>query len=251
MACDPLDWRMAPIEILNFGVYEQTEWDVMAQLIPPAATVFDIGANIGWYSMNIARQAPSVQVHAFEPLPPTYGYLARNVALNQLPNVHLHNFGLSNRAEHLTFYFYPEGSGNASAADLGNSPNKQAFICEVKTLDDFVQETGLAVDFIKCDVEGAELFVFQGGVATLQRQQPVIFTEMLRKWAATFGYHPNDIIALLGSIGYRCFTAQDSRLSPFVAMDENTLETNFFFLHGDRHQECIMALTGREEDSIA
>lgn len=245
MICDPLDWRMAPIEILNFGVYEQAEWGVMSQLIPPGAIVFDIGANIGWYSMNIARQTPATQVHAFEPLPPTYDYLARNVALNQLTNIHLHNFGLSHRAGQLTFYFYPEGSVNASAADLGDSPNKQAVTCEVKTLDGFIADTGLTVDFIKCDVEGAELFVFQGGLTTLQRQQPVIFTEMLRKWSAAFSYHPNDIITLLSRIGYRCFTVHDGFLIPFERMDETTVETNFFFLHPDRHQAAIAALVGR------
>ena len=85
------------------------------------------------------------------------------------------------------------------------------------------------MDFIKCDVEGAELFVFQGGVATIRTQQPVIFTEMLRKWSAAFGYHPNDIIALLADAGYHCFTVHDGRLTPFLTMDETTVETNFFF----------------------
>lgn len=243
MACDPLDWRMAPIEILNFGVYEQAEWEMMARLIEPGATVFDIGANIGWYSMNIALQAPTVQIHAFEPLPSTYRYLAQNVALNGLSNVHLHPFGFSNCAGWLDFYFYPEGSVNASAADLGSSPNKRKLTCQVRTLDDFTAETGLPVDFIKCDVEGAEVFVFQGGLATLRRQQPVIFTEMLRKWSAAFGYHPNDIIALLAGIGYRCFAAQDGRLVPFAAMDESTMETNFFFLHPERHRHSLEALS--------
>lgn len=53
---------------------------------------------------------------------------------------------------------------------------------------------------------------------------------MLRKWSAKFNYHPNDIIQLLAGIGYRCFTAQNDKLVPFSRMDENTTETNFFFL---------------------
>ena len=98
---------------------------MMLQLIRPGMTVFDVGANIGWYSLNVARLMAGVQVHAFEPLPSTFGYLARNVALNSFTNIHLHHFGFSNKADTLTFYFYPEGSGNASATDLGSSPHKQ------------------------------------------------------------------------------------------------------------------------------
>jgi hypothetical protein len=61
-------------------------------------------------------------------------------------------------------------------------------------------------------------------------------TEMLRKWAAGFGYHPNDIIDLFAGLGYKCF---DSTLKPFGRMDEATTETNFFFLHPDTHAAHI------------
>jgi hypothetical protein len=64
----------------------------------------------------------------------------------------------------------------------------------------FVAKNNAKVDFIKCDVEGAELFVYQGAKATLMQQKPIVFTEMLRKWAAKFDYHPNDIIALFDEL---------------------------------------------------
>jgi FkbM family methyltransferase len=245
LLCDPQDLRIAPIEILNFGGYEPAETEVMTRLIRPGMTVFDVGANIGWYSLSIARLTPGVQVHAFEPLPSTGDYLARNIALNALDNVHLHRFGFSNKSDSPVFYFYPEGSGNASAADLGSSSHKQEIRCPVRTLDSFIEETGLTVDLVKCDVEGAELFVFQGGIETIRTQHPIIFTEMLRKWSAAFNYHPNDILALLGSVGYQCFVVRDGALMPFSEMDENTIDTNFFFLHPTRHRQSLDMLAAR------
>ncbi len=92
------------------------------------------------------------------------------------------------------------------------------------------------VDFIKCDVEGSELFVYQGGLETLKKYKPVVFSEMLRKWSAKFGYHPNDIIALFKNIGYQCYVITvDNYLKEITEVTEETVETNYFFLHGEKH----------------
>lgn len=53
--CDRLNKRIAPLEILNFGAYEKMDAHMIFRLIGPGFTVLDIGANIGWYALNIAR----------------------------------------------------------------------------------------------------------------------------------------------------------------------------------------------------
>jgi hypothetical protein len=63
----------------------------------------------------------------------------------------------------------------------------------------------------------------------------LIFTEMLRKWSAKFNSHPNEIIDLLSGIGYRCFATRENHLIEIFSMDESTIETNFFFLHSEKH----------------
>ena len=69
--------------------------------------------------------------------------------------------------------------------------------CNVRRMDDFVKDENInRIDFIKCDVEGSELFVYQGGIESIDRFKPIVFSEMLRKWSNKFGYHPNDIINL-------------------------------------------------------
>jgi molybdopterin-guanine dinucleotide biosynthesis protein A len=112
-------------------------------------------------------------------------------------------------------------------------------ICHVERLDDFVSANNLHVNFIKCDIEGAELFAFKGAMETLQRDKPIVFTEMLRKWAAKFNYHPNEIIALFSSLGYRCFYAEGSTLKEITEMTDEAVETNFFFLHSIMHAKNI------------
>ena len=250
--CDPADKRIVPVEILNLGAFEAEEFEMMKRLIREDSTVWDIGANVGWYSINLARAFPKARILAFEPIPSTYQQLLKNIALNDAPNLKTHNFGFSDKAGTLTFYFYPECSGNASTANLSGKASVQTLHCPVKTLDDFAAESGFKMDFIKCDVEGAELFVFKGGTKAIARHQPVIFTEMLRKWSAKFNYHPNELIALIKGLGYRCFATHGGKLAEFSVMDDNTVETNFFFLHGVKHADWIKALcAGKPEAAVA
>jgi FkbM family methyltransferase len=239
MECPLGDHRVAPIESLNFLDYESEDSAMILNLSASANCVLDIGANIGWYSINIAKSFPSCEVHAFEPIPKTYAYLVRNIRLNKLENIYPHPFGLSNERKDVHFYFYPEGSGNASSANLSERSDAEVMTCHVERLDDFVIANEMFPDFIKCDVEGAELFVFQGAVEILKRDKPIVFTEMLRKWSAKFNYHPNDIINLFLSIGYRCFFVSDARLKEIYTMTEETIQTNFFFLHENKHRNYI------------
>ena len=242
MICPVGDYRVAPIEALNFLDYETIDSEMIMKLVSPSDCVIDIGANMGWYAINIAKTYPQTKVHAFEPIPKTHSFLEKNMALNNVSNICSYNFGLSDECKDLTFYFYPEGSGNASSENMSGRDDAELLTCHVERLDDFVGKNNLHVDFIKCDVEGAELFAFKGGINTLQRDNPIVFTEMLRKWAAKFGYHPNEIITLFSDIGYKCFVAQEERLVEFLTMDENTIETNFFFLHAEAHRKQIDTL---------
>lgn len=245
LLCGSLDKRIAPIEILNFHSYEAIDANIIFNLIEPAMVFFDIGANIGWYATNVAKRDETISVYAFEPIPETFNQLKINVALNNLCNVNLYNTGFSDIAQTLIFYVDPYASGCASARNLLENKNIQKITSNVITLDDFVNDNGLnRLDFIKCDVEGAELFVYKGGIESIKKYQPIIFTEMLRKWSSKFNYHPNEIIKFFSDLGYRCFTAlPNEKLQEFFRMDESTIETNFFFLHTSKHEKQIQRLS--------
>lgn len=242
LSCQKPDKRIAPMEVLNFNYYEKENSDMIFRLIEQEFNVFDIGASIGWYTLNIAKQFDRAKVLAFEPIFSTFDQLKQNVKINSLNNITIYNFGFSNQETKLTFYLEPESSVSASAANISNKSDVEKVTCCVKKLDDFVNNYGIKPDFIKCDVEGAELHVYQGGIETINRYKPIVFTEMLRKWSAKFNYHPNQIIDLLSNIGYKCFVVKDNYLSEIHRMDGNTLETNFFFLHMNKHASKLRSL---------
>ena len=244
--CDSGDHRIAPIEVLNFFDYEKDESDMIENLIcfgSEKKNFFDIGANIGWYSIMVAKSNRNVLVHSFEPIPKTYQSLVKNVDLNSLPNISTHNFGFSDKSGEFDFYYYPEGSGNASSANVTGRSDTEVVKCKVKTLDEYINESNEQIDFIKCDVEGAELLVFKGGIDAIKNSKPIVFSEILRKWSQKFNYNPNEIFELFYKLGYLSFTINGSFLESFYKMNESTQETNFFFLHQKKHSDLIDKFT--------
>jgi FkbM family methyltransferase len=205
LVCTKGEKRSIPLTLLSLGDYEADELNMQLKLINDGDTVFDVGGNIGWYALHVAQAKPNSVVHSFEPLPPTFTQLNKNVELNNIKNVETHNFGFSDQVGNFEFFLDPTISGNASLTNVADKENIQKFVCNVTTMDDYVKNENHKVDFIKCDVEGAELLVFKGGADTIDKQKPVIFTEMLRKWSAKFNYHPNDIINLLQQLDYQAF----------------------------------------------
>jgi FkbM family methyltransferase len=243
---DEEDCHTTPLTLLNFGAYEPEESTLFFRIAQTLAkrgplTFLDIGANVGWYSLNVARRIPEAHIHAFEPVPRVFEILKGNLELNACAHATAHNIGLLESSGEHNFYYEPDISGRTSATDLSMEGRATVLQRPVSTLDEIAAQQDLKPSLIKCDVEGAELNVFRGGLKTLERHSPVVFTEMLRKWAARFGYHPNEIIELFRGLGYGCHRVHSGRLEPLERMEEDTPETNFFFLHREAHRFLLEA----------
>lgn len=240
------DQRAAPVEAINFGAYEAHEFAALQRILShsdkAAPLVVDVGGNVGFYSIGLKAVFPALRVHAFEPVPRTAEQFVANCALNGIDDIVLHRCGLSDRAQRVSLFVHPNLSVAASQANILESPDVVEIPCEMAVLDALRSIWDAPVDLIKCDVEGAELMVFRGAVETLDRDRPMVFTEMLRKWSARFGYHPNDLIELMGRYGYRCLGLADGRVTALEAVDERTRATNFLFLHPQQHARQLADL---------
>lgn len=189
------------LRILN-GTYEREQTRLFQQHIRPGATVLDVGAHVGYYTVLAAvLAAESGRVHAFEPNPRNADFLRRHVRINALANVRVEQAGVSDRAGTARFGF-GTGSGTGHLAEGG--------AIEVRTirLDDHCAEHGLAPTAVKIDVEGAEVSVLAGARETLERHRPVIFLST----------HGPDVhaasLAFLRGLGYR--------VSPILGGDVET-----------------------------
>lgn len=246
MVLHPIDSAAIPATILSFGDYESQELDMIFKLlkmIDEKCIIFDIGANLGWYTLNMLKDNSHRKVYAFEPIKDTYKKLLKNIKINSLTNVNLYNFGLYEKNKEVDFFYDVTASGASSIADLRELDSTRKVKCSLIKMDDFIKTNNIKrLDFIKCDVEGSELFVYKGGINSIEKFKPIIFSEMLRKWSAKFDYHPNDIIKLFHTINYKCFVINHNKLQEIKCVNEDTVETNYFFLHNDKHKNIIKTM---------
>ncbi|MFL6282256.1 MAG: FkbM family methyltransferase [Pyrinomonadaceae bacterium] len=151
------------------------EW-VLSNIVGPACgnvdgpVVFDVGANVGDYSLTVRRHVPAAEVYAFEPSAHVYEELARNVSA--AGRVRPFNLGLSDEEKTVELYSYTvEGAEASLISSIDRRLPTQVLNVEVsaseavkvQTLDRFCEEQGVGrIDFLKLDVEGHELAVLRG-----------------------------------------------------------------------------------------
>ena len=196
---------------------ELDEVSVMQRFVQSGDVAFDIGANIGLHSILLSRLVgPQGKLHAFEPN--TELVPALSCTLRELGNATLHTIALSDRDDESTLFVPPDDS-MASLKDwttadaLGGEGKPRLVTCQQRQMDDLVRDGILPQpDFIKCDVEGAELLVFKGGQRTLEREDaPTILFEMNEAASGGFGYEVSgakDFLASLKSPRYEFFKIQ-------------------------------------------
>jgi len=173
---------------------ELDEVKIMQRFVRAGDVALDIGANVGLHSILLSRLVgPQGKLFAFEPnaeLLPSLRY-----TLAHLGNVRLHPIALSNRHAESQLFVPPDDSV-ASLADwtvtspiFSHDGPAHVVNCSERRLDDLV-ESGVIPqpDFIKCDVEGAELQVFQGALNTLNRPDaPIVLFEANECASRAFG----------------------------------------------------------------
>ena len=99
-------WAPSPLEaaVLYREIVTERTYQQQGISLPDGAVIFDVGANIGLFSIYVARTVPGARIHAFEPIPELFDTLTRNLA-DHAPQAHAHNVGLAARAGEAIFAF--------------------------------------------------------------------------------------------------------------------------------------------------
>jgi FkbM family methyltransferase len=172
------------------GTYERTKRILFEQTVKPGEVVFDVGANVGWYTLLASALVGNTgRVYAFEPLPENLMYLRHHLELNHIENVEVIAAAVADAPG--TALFEP-----GETRSIGRIVAKGGFPVRVVSLDDLIAAGQLPQpDCLKVDVEGAEGRVLEGAIGLL-RHRPRLFL-------ATHGNTVHDgCIALLESLRY-------------------------------------------------
>lgn len=183
------------------GEAEPLEVAVFKQYIKPTDTVFDVGANVGTHALLAAKLAPQGQVFAFEPGARAFAALEKNARLNKVENITLYNAAVSNETGSWTLH-QPGRSDEQSflvpAAGAGAAIKTVA-------LESILRDKNLTtINFLKIDVEGAELLVLRSLSVGLAKVEKIFFENI--PWAMErFQYTQAELTAFLREQGFTLF----------------------------------------------
>jgi FkbM family methyltransferase len=168
---------------LSFRVYSPVERHRVAEyggereilqcflgLLKPDDVVYDIGASVGLFTVAAARRVARGVVYTFEPDPDTRARLIENVALNQLENVHVMPWAVSDSASEVVLY--TDGAAGFAPSfvrqERPGAPTGQVRV-STRALDDALAQNELPLpDVLKIDIEGAEALCLAGAARLLQ-----------------------------------------------------------------------------------
>ncbi len=184
----------------KLGRLEGAEHALVARVVHPGMVAVDVGANLGFHTLGLARRVgASGRVHALEPDPENFRLLARTVREADLSQVRLHRQAAGERAGEQQLYLSAVNRGDHRLTP-GAEPRRAVPVPTV-VLDTLLADEP-RVDFVKIDVQGAEASVLRGLVRTLARQPPPGVLCELAPWLIRdAGAEPEDCMALLRAAG--------------------------------------------------
>jgi FkbM family methyltransferase len=218
------------------GKFESKETAFIKNCIQEHWVCLDVGGCFGYYSVLFSKLVGKKGiVHTFEPVAINRLFLEKNIALNACSNVSVHKFALGEK-QALTTIYVPEGGVSGSLRAHAEIDKCEEIQVEVKTLDGFANENSLSrVDFIKADIEGAELLMINGGAGIILKFRPIIMVEVQETSTSLFGYQPSDLFGVLYEYGYRSYVVGiDGGLIEFdfiKRLKGGLPDYNFIFIH--------------------
>jgi FkbM family methyltransferase len=192
--------------ITCYVLKEQKDWfedeiKFLRKLLQPGQKVIDIGANMGVYSLSMARTVgPTGGVWAFEPASSTAALLAQSIAANQFGHVVLDQCALSSKSGTLRLSLNDNSELNELVRD--GAPTGASEEVRVSTLDVCRERHGWhGIAFMKIDAEGEERAILNGGQRFFAEQSPLVQYEV--KAGTTVHLDLVDHFAALGYHSYR------------------------------------------------
>ena len=181
--------------------YEPAETDLIKKYVKSGMIVFDLGANIGWFTMILSKLVGnSGHVYSFEPDPDYFQTLKENIQLNHLTNVSLFQMGVSNTSGVRNFSLNKE----FGTLVIGSKQKKDSLQIETTTLDDFCKKNQIKIDFFKMDVEGSEMLVLDGMKESIKNNPDMKFiTEFHPNAIRGVGLSPEIFFEKIKQIGFK------------------------------------------------
>lgn len=196
---DPADRAVVPSIVA--GYFEAKELDVFEALAAQAEVFFDVGANIGLYSVIGCSRSERLVSHAFEPVLENQRLLEKNIAAHGYEErIFVAPVAVSASAGTATISLRHSGTHSLEAHP--GHPTRQV---QTVTLDGFAAQLGRGPDLMKIDVEGHEPAVIEGAWEMLTRCQPTLLMEFI----PGIQQDVDALVQRLAALFSRCFVVDE------------------------------------------
>ncbi|WP_158531525.1 FkbM family methyltransferase [Hyphomonas sp. GM-8P] len=232
----------------------EPEAPYMKELCTRGDTCLHFGASDGRHSYLLSKiVGPAGTVHAFEPSKYSYGIMCRLIRWHKLGNVHPHNYAIGaedgetvlnvprKTSGHLGRAYAVIGDSARGSEELLAKANDTEFERQkapVITLDSIVAKLRLkTLDFVRCDIEGAEGLMIDGGETTIREFLPTFLIEIHPfSLQHNFGRDPGYILAYFLQLGYVAWrlSDDDSELIRVTELDTKRRWRDYFLVHPSR-----------------
>ncbi len=205
------DWLQKNLFI--HGFYEKPETEFWKNATQNKMTIFDIGANVGYFSLLASKRIlASGVIYAFEPVSYTYNRAKINIELNGIKNILLNKLALTDSDKQLTLNIGNEENWGMSSINATGNLSLKSEIVSATSVDKFVIANNITqIDLVKIDVEGCELFTLKGMENTIDKMQPVILIEVLDDTLIPAGSSKEEVFKFLIDKHYTPYKIRNGR----------------------------------------
>ncbi len=167
-------------ELRIFKVHEPLTTKMTIQELKKGMVCLDIGSNIGYYALLESKAVKDTgNIIAIEPSPTNFEYLKKNIELGKVTNLDLYNFAAGDKDGEINFLIHDRSNLGYVITEGKPIPKSAKTIrIPIKRIDPFLEEKKIEkLDFVRMDVEGFEIKLFEGLWQTLRKFKPMIQME--------------------------------------------------------------------------